>query len=262
MKQLCRWGGLVAVCLAGAPALAGPVNSYAFNRVTVFTDALTQIIGSTTSLTHEPPAVIGVVDLPDLAQSYSASSSILPFSGDAKDGAHGTASATVLLGSGDTPDRFSFSFSGTASAVNAYAAAGDPASAFVDLNATIGFYIDAIGPAGPAGSFLGNLEIGPVRAATAYETITVQVSSLGHGVIRRLVAGSAATSVPILSGDRYTIDLSYQMLVPHGVDPDFSVLLGASVGAPAPVPEPMAYVLLPAGLAAVIVARRRKRAGR
>lgn len=253
---------VVAACLlavSAAPARAGPVNAFSFNRVSVFADALTQFVGGSAVMTDEPPAFNGVFDAPDVSHTFGADSALLPFAGSAKDGAQGHASGVLLLQTGTSDDVFTFHFSGTASAEQALAAADDPASAYVDLNAGFTFRIDEFTAAGPVGTFVGNLDLGGLRAATSYETITVLVSTLGSGVVRTVRAGDPGTSVPLVSGDTYTLDLSYQLRVPHGVDPDFTVSFGARA-VMVPVPEPSASALLALGLAGVgFVARRRVR---
>lgn len=255
IRRLVVAASLLAV--SAAPVLAGPVNSYSFDRVFVFADALTQFIGGSTVLTDEPPAFNGVFDPPDVPHAFGVDSALLPFSGGAKDGAQGHAGGVLLLQTGTADDVFTFHFSGSASAEEAFAASGDPASAYVDLNAGFHFRIDEFTAAGPAGTFVGNLDLDALRAATPYETITVQVSSLGHGVIRTLHAGDPGGSVALLSGDTYTLDLSYQMRVPHGVDPEFVVDFGARATL-APVPEPSTWVLVGLGLAGIAFVVRRR----
>jgi len=239
--------------VAAVPAAAGPVNEFAFNRVSVFTKALTQFIGTGTTLTDSPAPTLGVVDYPDSALTFSSASALTPFTGAGKDEAAGSVSLTVLLQSGSGADLFSFAASGRASAMAALAAPGDSASAYVELIATAGFYLDDLGPAGPAGTFIGTLHVDGLRTQNAYETFDVKVSSLGHGVIATLLPGVPGMDVPLYSGDRYTLDLLYRMEVPFGIDPEFNLTVSASA---APVPEPMSYALMLAGLGTLLVGRR------
>lgn len=254
MKYALKCTSAVVLALCAASAAAGPVNEFAFNRVHVYTKALTQFQGGATTLTHDPAPVTGIVDYPDVPLAYAASSAILPATGDAKDEARGSVEVSVLLGSLSAADVFTFTASGTASAVNAYAAPEDPATAIVELVATASFYLDAFGV---PGSYLGTVHVDALRAANPYESFDVKVSSLGHGVIATLLPGAPATDVPLFSGDSYTLDLVYRMEVPFGVDPDFELTVGMSA---LPVPEPDGAILLLAGLGVMGAAARWSRA--
>jgi hypothetical protein len=253
MKRVGEFIVAVALATAASTVVAGPVNEFAHNRVHVYTKALTQFQGSTVTLTDSPPPVTGIVDYPDVPLAYSTSSAIMPALGDLKDQASGTIELSVLLGSLSAPDVFTFTASGTASAVSAYAVAGDPAAAIVELIATASFYLDAFGV---AGSYLGTIQVGALRPASPYETFDVKISSLGHGVIATLLPGSPAAAVPLHSGDSYTLDVLYRMEVPFGVDPDFELTVGMSAQ---PVPEPKAALLLLAGVGILWAGTRRKR---
>jgi hypothetical protein len=244
MKRVGEFIVAVALATAASTVVAGPVNEFAHNRVHVYTKALTQFQGSTVTLTDSPPPVTGIVDYPDVPLAYSTSSAIMPALGDLKDQASGTIELSVLLGSLSAPDVFTFTASGTASAVSAYAVAGDPAASF---------YLDAFGV---AGSYLGTIQVGALRPASPYETFDVKISSLGHGVIATLLPGSPAAAVPLHSGDSYTLDVLYRMEVPFGVDPDFELTVGMSAQ---PVPEPKAALLLLAGVGILWAGTRRKR---
>jgi len=248
------WWWVLAAVMGAAPAAAGPVNEFAFNRVPVYTRALTQFVGASTTLTDEPTPINAIVDDPEIARTFTSESALLPYSGAPKDEAAGSISLTVLLQNGSGADLFSFAASGRASAVAALAAPDDPASAVVELIATAGFHLDSFGPATPAGMLLGTLHVDGLRAADDYETFKVEVSSLGHGVIDTLLPGMPALAVPLHSGDTYTLNLVYRMEVPFGVDPEFNLAFGASA---APVPEPMSYAFMLVGLGMLLSTRRK-----
>lgn len=253
MKRVVEFIVAGTLATAVSTAVAGPVNEFAFNRVHVYTKALTQFQGSTVTLTDSPPPVTGIVDYPDVPLAYSTSSSIMPAIGDIKDLARGSIELSVLLGSLSAADTFTITASGTASAVNAYAAPGDPATAIVELLATASFYLDEFGV---AGSYLGAVHVDALRSAAPYETFNVKISSLGHGVIATLLPGSPAAEIPLHSGDSYTLDVLYRMEVPFGVDPDFELTVGMSA---LPVPEPKSAFLLLAGLGALWAGSRGNR---
>lgn len=250
----------VLALTAALPASAGVANTYARNRVHLFVDAYSEFSGGGASLVDAPPSDNRIADDPDVDYLATASTAILPSTGAAKDGASGSAALTARLQSGLADDLFDFDFHGTASASEAFMASGAEASARVELVGTVSFYLDYAGTGMPPGIVLGTLTLDAVRAADPYEDFWVQVSTLGHGVIRTILPGSAATTLALTSGDMYTIDLIYRMNVPHGVDPDFSLQWGVGASFAQPVPEPSTWALATAGLLMLGVVARRRRA--
>lgn len=244
-------------CLALLIALSAPAQALILDAAPnkVFTRASAEAaFTGVTSLT-DGDAQIAVVETPGVAGGATAGVALLPFSGAPKDQASGNLAISFLGGAGSAADSFSFTFSGTVSAVSALAAAADPASARVTLQGLMLFYLDPAYTGLPAGTLLGSLRADGLRAAASYESFSLILSDDTAGTSTTLLPGGAGHDLPLLVGHGYSLTASYTMEVPHGVDPDFSLTLGGAALLQ-PVPEPNAGWLALAGLA-WLAARRR-----
>jgi hypothetical protein len=132
---------------------------------------------------------------------------------------------------GSVPDdRWTFRVHGTASAVDAQLSGVD-ADALVSALGRATFFVDPI--IEPVGTTVGQIILDAVRPLTPKETelgATIAVRLLEDGMPRlELGAGSASMSFPIVVGRGYEIVATYDLFVPHGVDPPFQVELGATI---------------------------------
>jgi hypothetical protein len=108
---------------------------------------------------------------------------------------------------------------------------GVDADALVSALGRATFFVDPI--IEPVGTTIGQIIFDSVRPLTAKETelgATIAVRLLEDGTPRlELGAGSASMSFPIVVGRGYEIVATYDLFVPHGVDPPFQVELGATI---------------------------------
>ena len=225
---------LALLALLGAPAQALILDA-APNKVFTFAQATASFVG--VAMLSATDSQTAVVENPGIAGGALAGVTLLPFSGDAKDQATGQLQISFLGGAGSAADTFSISLMGTASAVSALAAAGDPALAQVQLRGGLFFYLDPAYTGLPAGTPLGVLHAQALRAAEAYESFSMTLQDTVSGVTTVLSPGGSSFDLPLWIGHGYTIVADYTMTVPHGVDPAFSLTLAGSAVAAA-VPEP------------------------
>lgn len=260
MKPFCRMFLLCAVLTAG-PATAGVVIENAQNYVRLSVAADTSYDGvvidtgphGADEATAGPPSE----PHPPYRNTVTASSFLLPASTlDAgKDQANGSVQMTFDPGEIGVADSFSIMFSGTASAISALASDGSPAAAHVTLVGIALFHLDSFGST--PGDFVGSLAIAALPAASSFEGFSVKVLDNALDVAF-FSAGDPGGAVPLYAGHGYQITAKYQMLVPHGEDPPFSVTLAGSLVPAAPVPEPETYALMLAGLGLLGLAARRR----
>lgn len=244
----------VLLLLGALPASAGVVLQYAPNNVFMQAAADTAFVGVVTDA-GPPGSATGIAE-PPLSSTVTASSLLAPASGVGV--ADGTLALSFSAGGAGIDDSFSFGFSGIASATSALASDGSPAAAMVKLQGSAMFYLDPAYGGVTAGSFVGLLQVDPLRAASPYEGFSLKIQRNGE-TVADYGPESAGGSVALHAGNAYEIIGSYQMLVPHGVDPPFTLSLGGGLSTVAAVPEPRSLLLMLAGLAGLglLVGRRR-----
>jgi hypothetical protein len=186
----------------------------------------------------------------------TASSSLLPTIGAGKDIAQGTVQVTFTSGTATTNDAFAFTFTGSGSALAAKNSACEDASAQVGMRSRIGFFLHSgFGPSPvPPDTLVGSMTIQGLRAANPYESYVAFVDK-DAATIATMLPGGPDLHVNLITGHAYTIDLKYDINVPHGVDPSFSLGVGGQL---APTPEPSALalaVLGPVGLTVCAISR-------
>jgi MYXO-CTERM domain-containing protein len=245
------------LALVHALTLAGPAQALILDAAPnkVFTRASAEAAFEGVANLTASDVRTAVIEYPGTPGGAAASVALLPFSGAAKDQASGSLAISFLGGAGALADSFSFTFSGTVSAESALAAPGDPASARVTLQGQMFFYLDPLYTGLPAGSLLGSLRVDGLRSALPYESFSMTLSDNTGGTSMLLTPGGPGADLALLMGHGYSVTAAYTMAVPHGVDPDFSLVL-AGTAALQPVPEPNSGWLALLGLA-WLAARRR-----
>lgn len=227
--------------LATVPAAAGVVVQYSANNVFLYATADTAFVGGVTDIGLQ--GFGHAIAAPPDPATLSVSSSLPPTDGDGL--ANGTLALTFTPGAAGVDDSFSFDFSGTASAASALASDGNPAAAMVTLYGSAMFYVDAGYGGVASGSFVGTLNVDPLRAATGYETFSLKIQHNGE-TVAIFGPGDPGGHLALHADAGYMIIGTYQMLVPNGVDPPFT--LGMGGGLVPGVPEPQTLALMLAGL--------------
>lgn len=181
-----------------------------------------------------------------------------------KDMAAGRSLVSYTVGADTAADVFSFDFGGTVSNVDSWLTVDKPADwAKVQLTGRVFFEISQ--NSGDRTGFwfgdrVGTLTLNPLRAAQAYESFSLKLienglSSFGS-VLLAQAPGDPGASVDLYFGNHYSLLLSYEMAVPFGIDPPFTLSVSGSVSA---VPEPGASWLWLAGLGLLGMALPRQR---
>lgn len=245
------------LALALLIALAGPAQALILDAAPnkVFTSASAEAAFEGAASLAANDTQTAVIEYPGMPGGAAAGVALRPFSGAAKDQASGSLAISFLGGAGALADSFSFTFSGTVSAESALAAPGDPASARVTLQGAMFFYLDPLFTGLPAGSLLGSLRVDGLRTALPYESFSMTLSDETAGTSSLLTPGGPGADLPLLMGHGYSVTAAYTMAVPHGIDPDFALVLGGTA-ALQPVPEPNSGWLALLGLAWLASRRR------
>lgn len=151
-------------------------------------------------------------------------------------------------------DQLSFNLTGSASALDAQISPGNPLDAYVEIKASIFFFLDSLLGAGVVGS-MAFPAIRPLQAHELYLFQSVMEESLP---VFFHYAGEADESFNLSTGHFYTIQLEYAMLVPYGVDPPFHISIINPFSSPVnpALPEPSGAALMLLSAAAI---RKRKR---
>lgn len=239
--------------LSAWPAAAGVVEKFSPNGVFMYAIADTAFVGG---ITNTGPQGFGNgLAQPPVSTTVVVSSSLIPSSGVGV--ADGTLALTFSAGAAGVDDSFLFTYSGIASATSALASDGSPAAASVLLQGFAMFFIDANYGGVAPGSFVGNLVIDPMPAATIYEAFSLTIESNGL-IVASYGPGDSGGSVALFADAPYMILGKYEMNVPYGIDPLFTLGMGGSL-TPA-IPEPRSLAMMLAGLVWVgLLARRRRR---
>lgn len=257
--------------LASAPAPASVVLDFVPNLVFLTAEIQAGFLDpggtSTAADVDAPPAVFGTAPDTTLSTAFTTTASLRPAaSAEPKDIAEGALEAAFEFGApfaGATSplDRISFDINGTASAVDARNAAGNPSNAVVEGKASAEFFVDALFGGVSPGDVVGQIQLGDLRALAPFETaleINVFENSspipiLTHG------AGAAATAVQLRADNFYLVSLDYRMEVPFGNDPPFSFAIDIPLAPASSLPEPGSGLLVSLGMLLASAAVRRRR---
>ncbi len=232
------------------PAQAGLVAEYLQNYLPIHAHAESSFVegaGAVVSLvTHDDAAV--AAPLRQLPSEYyrntvTATTALVPTAGSGI--ANGSVAFTFDPGDPGVYDAFSLNFAGTASAASATSAAGDPLNARVVLDARFSMILNPIFGTTLPGEQAGFLYLDALRAADPYETFAVKVTTLGGASIASLLPGAGSLYVPLYAGSAYEFSFHYDIAVPNGIDPPFTLRMGGFI---ASVPEPASSALMGAGV--------------
>ena len=195
--------------------------------------------------------------------SITASATNAPMGGTGT--AEGDATLNFTYGTAITDDIFEFIFDATASALTAQnlpplVAGAEDADALVFMTLRAEFMLDSGIGGAVTDDFLGFLNLGPLRPTHLYETFSAIVLDDSSSVAS-LSPGSAPAAVPLFADHFYEIEISYEYLVPHGIDPSQTLTVAGSIGHTA-IPEPSTALMLALGLAGLAAGSHSKPFGR
>jgi hypothetical protein len=261
------WGIALLALLPGSAAAVSTWNTLSHNGVFITTDITAGFTpGVPPDVTVNPGSMLwdtlvaGGTDRAGTTESFNLATSpspVTPASGVGT--ATGALAATLNFGDLVTNDTFSLGFSATASALSAFNTGGTAADALVSIHGSLTFSVDPFGVA--PGTPAGQLDFGPLAAPGTYENIKFilteyDLSTAGSSVTLITPDGSAPAPLALTTNHSYEFAWRYDIVVPHGTDPDFSYTLDASVVA-APVPLPAAIWMFAPALAGLFSLRRR-----
>lgn len=238
---------VLAPLLLAVPAHAGLVAEYLQNYLPIYAHAESSFVegnGAIAGLvTHDDAALatpLRQFPSPYYRNTVTATTALAPAAGSGM--ANGSVAFTFDPGDPGVYDAFSLNFGGAASAASS---AGDPLNARVVLDARFSMILNPIFASTPPGEQAGFLYLDALRAADPYETFAVKVSTQGGAAIATLLPGAGPLYVPLYAGSAYEFSFHYDIAVPNGIDPPFSLRMGGFITS---VPEPQSAVLMGVGL--------------
>lgn len=262
------WIAIAAVAIAGSAHAATHLATCSLNGVSLSSDITVGFVGVGSGAGDFTSGSGSDLALASLGPTGSAlaTASIVPAVGDPKDKAEGSVEARFEFGTpvGTTPfDTFKFEATGVGSALNATNLAGNASAASVVGQATVEFFVDIV----PPNDCDGFIQLSDLRALAPFETFlevnVIQDPGLPtQTLLATIPDGSPGQVIPIVEDKGYLIQFDYELFVPNGVDPPFSIVFSGAVSSSLPAPALGGRGALLLGLLVVATTVLALRAGR